>query len=87
MRESVRQLEIPWSKKPTLAAPKGNAAPYLLNTTNQTFRFRAGSHDEALAWAASVAKERKSCTTVYEEVDGKCGPRLAAFDVKGERFL
>ena len=83
----VRQLEIPWGKKPSVASTKTRGTPFLLNTTNQTFRLRASGPDDALEQAQTIARDRKSCTTVYEEVDGKCGPRIGAFNTKGERFL
>lgn len=83
----MRQLEFPWGKKPPTAGTKPRGTPYLVNTTNHTFRLRASGPEDALEQTRSMATERKSCSTVYEEVDGKCGPRLGAFDAHGERYL
>jgi len=75
------------------APPKGRT--YLVSTGNMTFRWHEKDDAAALKRASETAKERRSCTTVYEEVPAdhetktkaRVGQRLGAFDVNGKQFL
>jgi len=82
----VRQLDIPWAKK-AVPVSKTKTLIFLVNIRCSTFRWREASVEDAIDRAQKQAAEDKSTTTLYEEVDGKCGPRVAAFDQNGKRFL
>lgn len=83
----MRQLALSWDDPPDTPTPGATLSTFLVNSFNRTFRLRAANQDDALEQARGISRDRKSCTTVYEEVEGRCGQRLAAFDPKGRRYL